>query len=94
MLSTVATRRRACRRWGARVPKARHAPLNSSIRAMSERISGVMAGDNGIGRLGFHLQHQAPDVTPAPPRPLSRSELLNTDFSPAVFDDLVQSYLS
>lgn len=54
----------------------------------------ALIGDNGIGRLGFHLQHQAPDIAPAPPRPLSRSELLNTDFSPAVFDDLVQSYLS
>src|ERR1035437_2177000 len=41
MLSMVATRRRALRRSGARVPSARHAPLNSSISAMSMSTSGV-----------------------------------------------------
>jgi len=42
MLSMVATRRKAERRSGARVPKARQAPLNSSIRAIRLRISGVI----------------------------------------------------
>ena len=41
-LSMVATRRRAVSRSGARVPNAFHAPLNSSIWAMSRSISGVM----------------------------------------------------
>ena len=40
MLSIVATRRMADRRSGASVPKARHAPLNSSILAIRFRISG------------------------------------------------------
>ena len=39
-----ATRRRADRRSGARVPRAFHAPLNSSISAMRERISGARGG--------------------------------------------------
>ena len=42
MLSMVATRRSADSRSGARVPKARQAPLNSSILAMRLRISGVI----------------------------------------------------
>ena len=41
-LSMVATLRRAVSRSGARVPNALHAPLNSSIWAMSLSISGVM----------------------------------------------------
>ena len=41
-LSMVATRRSADRRSGASVPKARHAPLNSSIVAIRRRISGVI----------------------------------------------------
>ena len=41
MLSMVATRLSAERRTGASVPKARHAPLNSSIRARA------MAGGKG-----------------------------------------------
>lgn len=41
-LSMVATRRRAVSRSGASVPNAFHAPLNSSIWAMSRSISGVM----------------------------------------------------
>lgn len=41
-LSMVATRRRAVSRSGAREPNAFHAPLNSSIWAMSRSISGVM----------------------------------------------------
>ena len=42
MLSMVATRRSAESRSGARVPKARQAPLNSSISATRESISGVI----------------------------------------------------
>ena len=42
ILSMVATRRRADSRAGASVPKARQAPLNSSILAMRLRISGVI----------------------------------------------------
>ena len=38
----VATRRNADSRSGARLPSARHAPLNSSISAMIERKVGVM----------------------------------------------------
>ena len=38
----VATRRKADRRSGARLPSARHAPLNSSISAIIERKVGVM----------------------------------------------------
>jgi hypothetical protein len=38
----VATRRKADRRSGASVPKARQAPLNSSILAIRLRISGVI----------------------------------------------------
>jgi hypothetical protein len=41
-LSMVATRRSAERRSGAKVPKACHAPLNSSSSAMRFRISGVI----------------------------------------------------
>lgn len=42
MLSMVAKRRSAESRSVANVPKARHAPLNSSIPAISPRISGVI----------------------------------------------------
>src|SRR5690606_11532940 len=40
MLSTVATRRNADSRSGASVPRARQAPLNSSMPAIKPRISG------------------------------------------------------
>jgi len=42
MLSMVATLRRADGRSGAKVPRARQAPLNSSSSAMKPRISGVI----------------------------------------------------
>lgn len=42
ILSIVATRRKADRRSGASVPKARHAPLNSSILAIIVRMSWVI----------------------------------------------------
>jgi hypothetical protein len=42
MLSMVATRRKASKRSGASMPKARQAPLNSSSFESRARISGVM----------------------------------------------------
>ncbi len=42
MLSIVATRRSADSRSGARVPRARQAPLNSSISAIRAKVSGVI----------------------------------------------------
>ena len=51
----------------------------------------ALIGENGIGRLGFHL----PEVGRTQAiRPLSRSELLHTAFGPKMFESLVQSYLS
>lgn len=50
-----------------------------------------LIGDNGIGRLGFHL----PDATaPRPLAPLTQAELLRLPYSPALFDELVAAYLS
>ncbi len=51
----------------------------------------ALIGDNGIGRLGFHLESDR--TPPSPAAPISRQTLLNTGFTPAVFDDLVQAYL-
>ncbi len=51
----------------------------------------VLIGENGIGRLGFHM----PGVDhPQPILPLSRTELLRTPFGSDVFESLVQAYLS
>ncbi len=51
----------------------------------------ALIGENGIGRLGFHR----PGVDRASViRPLSRAELLHTACGPAVFESLVQAYLS
>lgn len=51
----------------------------------------ALAGENGIGRLGFHV----PGIERSQPiRPLSRTELLRTKFGPEVFESLVQAYLS
>ena len=51
----------------------------------------ALVGRNGIGRLGYSL----PNLAPTPlPRTLSKSELLSTAYTPAVFDDLVAAYLS
>ncbi|MDP2811889.1 MAG: type II toxin-antitoxin system HipA family toxin [Rhodocyclaceae bacterium] len=51
----------------------------------------ALIGENGIGRLGFHL----PEIERLQPiRPLSRTELLRTRFGPEVFESLVQAYLS
>ena len=51
----------------------------------------ALVGRNGIGRLGYSLPNQV--ATPLP-RTLSKSELLGTAYTPAVFDDLVAAYLS
>ena len=51
----------------------------------------ALIGENGIGRLGFHLPgHDRPQAI----LPLARSELLHKTFGPAVFESLVQAYLS
>lgn len=51
----------------------------------------ALVGRNGIGRLGFAL----PDA-PAPQAPpaMSKAQLLQTRYTPAVFDELVAAYLS
>ena len=48
-------------------------------------------GDDGIGRLGYRLPG-----ADAPPfaAPLTKESLLNTDYSPEVFNDLVMAYLT
>jgi len=51
----------------------------------------TLIGENGIGRLGFHLPEQA---TSQPITPLSRDELLHGQWGPDVFDSLVRAYLS
>ena len=51
----------------------------------------ALVGRNGIGRLGYSL----PEVPVAAlPRPLSKEELLKTQYTPAVFNELVAAYLS
>lgn len=51
----------------------------------------ALIGDNGIGRLGFRIP--GADAPPAAP-PLRKKTLLNTAYSPSVFDELVAAYLS
>lgn len=51
----------------------------------------ALIGDNGIGRLSFHLPGAAPQAG-APV--ISRQQLLGTSFTPEVFDELVHAYLS
>ncbi|WP_144632095.1 type II toxin-antitoxin system HipA family toxin [Bordetella genomosp. 13] len=51
----------------------------------------ALIGENGIGRLGYTL----PDSSPAPAAPaMSKETLLNTRYTPEVFDELVRAYLS
>jgi serine/threonine-protein kinase HipA len=51
----------------------------------------ALVGANSIGRLGYRL----PDAAPAAPSPtMDRAALLKTAFTPEVFDELVQAYLS
>lgn len=51
----------------------------------------ALVGSSGIGRLGFSLPGQA---TQPPGRAMSRTELLQTRFTPEVFAELVSAYLS
>lgn len=51
----------------------------------------ALVGRNGIGRLGFSQPDQP---TAAAPRSLSKSELLQTRYTPEVFNDLMAAYLS
>jgi len=51
----------------------------------------ALIGENGIGRLGFHLPGR--DRPPAI-QPLSRADLLHTSFGVDGFESLVQAYLS
>ena len=51
----------------------------------------ALIGRNGIGRLGYSVPDSA--VTPMP-RTISKSELLTTAYTPAVFNELVAAYLS
>ncbi len=51
----------------------------------------ALVGRNGIGRLGYSLPNQAAKPLP---RTLSKSELLQTAYTPEVFNDLVAAYLS
>ena len=53
----------------------------------------ALIGENGIGRLGYHLTQET-DATPRMGVPMSRQTLLCTRFTPALFDDLVAAYLS
>lgn len=51
----------------------------------------ALIGANGIGRLSYAL----PDTAlPTMPPPMSKEELLQTSYTPAVFDQLVRAYLS
>ena len=51
----------------------------------------ALIGRNGIGRLGYRLVGQP---EPAAPRPISKAELVKTNYTPQVFNDLVTAYLS
>jgi serine/threonine-protein kinase HipA len=51
----------------------------------------ALIGRNGIGRLGYRLAGQS---EPAAPRPISKAELVKTNYTPEVFNDLVSAYLS
>ncbi len=53
MLSMVATRRRADSRSGAREPRARQAPLNSSISAIRRSISWVICNE-AVGNIPIY----------------------------------------
>lgn len=51
----------------------------------------ALIGENGIGRLGYAL----PDwPAPPPAPPIDRATLLETAYSPRVFDELVHAYLA
>ncbi len=51
----------------------------------------ALVGRNGIGRVGYNL----PDMpAPVAPASISKSELLRTRYTPEVFGELVEAYLS
>ena len=50
----------------------------------------ALIGRNGIGRLGYHLDGH---VGVKAARPISKTELLRTRYTPAVFNELVLAYL-
>jgi serine/threonine-protein kinase HipA len=51
----------------------------------------ALMGRNGIGRLGFSVPGDAPATLPPP---ITKAALLQTRYTPEVFDDLVAAYLS
>lgn len=51
----------------------------------------ALVGRNGIGRLGYSLPDQPAAATP---RVLSKAELLQTRYTPEVFNDLMAAHLS
>jgi serine/threonine-protein kinase HipA len=51
----------------------------------------ALIGDNGIGRLGYRIPGAG--VPPAA-APLTKESLLDTNYSPKVFDEFVAAYLS
>lgn len=51
----------------------------------------ALMGRNGIGRVGYSLAEQSPASMP---RAVSKSELLQTRYTPEVFNELVAAYLS
>ena len=51
----------------------------------------ALIGRNGIGRLGYQLAGQS---EAAAPRPISKAELVKTNYTPQVFNELVSAYLS
>jgi serine/threonine-protein kinase HipA len=51
----------------------------------------ALIGRNGIGRLGYQLAGQPDNVAP---RHISKAELLKTNYTPEIFNELVAAYLS
>ena len=51
----------------------------------------ALVGSNGIGRLGFRMPNEPPAAAPVH---VDRQTLLETRYSPRVFDELVRAYLS
>lgn len=50
----------------------------------------ALAGDSGIGRVGYHMPGEAPRRTVTP---VSREDILSTSDSEQMFEDLLQAYL-
>jgi serine/threonine-protein kinase HipA len=51
----------------------------------------ALIGENGIGRLGYRLPGAE---QPENPEPITKEKLLDTAYTPQVFDELVRAYLS